>query len=884
MVRTLRFRLHSLLFLMALVITLATPTVAKSASPPSMSVSATLSAVAAKPPLAAQALFAAGHYQAAIAALEPRLHAAQQQGDRTEQAIILSNLALSYQQLGNWTVAHEHITTALNLLQGGTAIAVRAQALDVRGSLEFAQGQTEAAIASWAEATTLYQQTNNLERAVMSQINLAQAFQQLGLSKRVVTTLSALEQTLASQPDSLIKASALRAFSEALRVTGDLPQAQTNLQQSLAIATRLQAPTAIAETQLSLGNLARAEAKLNFEQDNLKGARTQFQAALTAYKTAAAAAPTPLLQTQATLNQLNLWLETPAKVRSQLNIWAEVQTLHDQLQTLLPTLPPGRMAIDLQAGFGYSLIQWRQLHPGTAPAPLTIAHSLADAVQAAKTLNDPRALSAATGYLGRVYEQVQQWPEAQRLTQSALLLAQANNASDLAYRWQWQLGRVLRAQGQQQEAIAAYTEAFTTLQSLKRDLIAINSDIKFSFRETAEPVYRQLVDLLLQTPTPTHVHQARLVLESLQVAELQNFLQTGCQDTDLQDTRLQIDQIVDRLDPTAAVIYPIILDDRLEVLLKLPGQTALYQPPPIKIPRQQLTATLRQFQESLQDPYRREVQTNGQVVYNWLIQPIQAQLEKNGIQTLIFALDGPLRTIPMAALYDGQHYLVEHYAVTLILGLDVREPAPLDRNRLHVLAASLTDPPPGFERYDPLVNVNPEINQIQAAGLPATLIRDQSFTRNQLKQELNQGNFQIIHLATHGEFGKNRKNTFILAADGAISVDELDSLFRIQKQSPENKLELLVLSACKTATGDDRAVLGIAGTAVKAGAQSAIAGLWTLADEPSVTFTHTLYQSLGQPHVTRAEALRRAQVALLQDPQFSHPRYWAPYVLVGSWL
>jgi CHAT domain-containing protein len=214
----------------------------------------------------------------------------------------------------------------------------------------------------------------------------------------------------------------------------------------------------------------------------------------------------------------------------------------------------------------------------------------------------------------------------------------------------------------------------------------------------------------------------------------------------------------------------------------------------------------------------------------------------------------------------------------------VREPAPLNRSQIRVLAASLTNPPPGYTQYDVLANVNVELDQIQASGLQSKLMRDRAFTRSQFEQQLKQGNFEVVHLATHGQFGKDRNQTYILAADGAIRVDELDQLFRSQKQSRHHSLELLILSACKTAAGNDRAVLGIAGTAVKAGAQSAIAGLWTLADEPSVKFTHTLYEFLGKPNTTRAEALRRAQIALLQDPKFAHPRYWAPYILVGSWL
>lgn len=875
-----------LLFLLAFILTLATPTLATSIGVNPNSFPATtptstqpVDAAQTKPQTAEQ-LFEVGRYQAAIAALQQSLIQARQAGDRVEQAIILSNLSLSHQKLGNWQEAQQTVTEALSLLNGQPATVVQAQALDVRGSLELAQGQTEKAIDTWVEAAKLYQQNGDLNRAAMSQINQAQALQQLGFFKRAAITLSDLERSLSTQPDSLTKVSTLRTLGEALRVVGDLERAKAVMQRSLAIAKWLQSQEAIAQANLSLGNLALSQEKVDFEQDKLKSARDNYKEAIAAYQTAFNTSSIALTRAQAAFNHLNALLKVPAKVQSGVDIWAEVPKLYTQVQNLISTVPPGQASLELQVGLGRNLIRWWQAHPENAPTPVAIARLLATTAQQAKQWDNPRAVSAATGYLGRLYEQLNQWTDAQRLTQEALVLAQAYNTPELTYRWQWQLGRILRAQGQNKDAIAAYTEAFTSLQSLKRDLTAINSDIKFSFREESEPVYRQLVDLLLQTSNPKNLQQARAVMESLQVAELQNFLQSTCQ-----DASLQIDRIVDRDDPTAAVLYPIILENRLEVLVKLPGQQDLYHYPAVLISQKELTATLRDFQGSLQEPYRfKEVQQQGQQLYNWLIQPIEAQLQQRGVKTLVFTLDGALRTIPMAALYDGNQYLVERYAVSLALGLDVREPLPLKRSNLRVLAASLTNPPPGFETYDPLANVNPELDQIKSSGLKTTLIRDDAFTKTEFKQELTQANFQIIHLATHGQFGKDRNQTFILAADGAIRIDELDQLFRAQKQNRDSQLEILILSACKTAAGNDRAVLGIAGTAVKAGAQSAIAGLWTLADEPSVKFTHTLYQFLGQPNVTRAEALRQAQVALLQDPDFSHPRFWAPYVLVGSWF
>lgn len=167
------------------------------------------------------------------------------------------------------------------------------------------------------------------------------------------------------------------------------------------------------------------------------------------------------------------------------------------------------------------------------------------------------------------------------------------------------------------------------------------------------------------------------------------------------------------------------------------------------------------------------------------------------------------------------------------------------------------------------------------SGLPTKTL--QEFTRDQFITSLNQTPFQIVHLATHGQFSFDRNDTFLLAADNRIPVDDLGNIFRVQN-SDGTAIELLILSACETATGDDRAVLGIAGTTVRVGARSTIASLWSLDDASSVQLMTELYKHLGKPNITRAEALRLAQQSLAQDLKYQHPRYWAPYVLVGNWL
>ena len=142
----------------------------------------------------------------------------------------------------------------------------------------------------------------------------------------------------------------------------------------------------------------------------------------------------------------------------------------------------------------------------------------------------------------------------------------------------------------------------------------------------------------------------------------------------------------------------------------------------------------------------------------------------------------------------------------------------------------------------------------------------------------------MVHLATHGEFSSNPADTFILAWDDRIPLAKLNSILRNSEQSRQSAIELLVLSACETATGDSRAALGLAGVAVRAGARSTVASLWNLDDETTALIMNQFYQALKTPGISRAEALRQAQLAIINNPRYEHPRHWAPYVLIGNWL
>ncbi|BAY21540.1 TPR repeat protein [Calothrix sp. NIES-2100] len=820
----------------------------------------TLIAVASSNLQQGKLLYDAGRFAEAVKFLQQAVEQYQKQGDTVRLAATLSNLSLAYQELGDWHQAQQAITESLKLLQGNPEkipnLGVLAQSLDVQASLQLAMGQTDSALSSWQHSAEIYTKIKDNSGVVRSQINQAQAFRIQGFYQKSGKILNEVKQTLQSQPDSLEKAISLRSLGDSLQLVGNLPESGKILQQSLEIAQRLQSPSDIAASLLSLGNNAVAQKKI--------------PEAIAFYQQAVKVSSSPLIKVQAHLNQLKLLIEDGKS--------ADVQTLLPVIQSQIEQLPPSHAAIYARINFVQNLVKL-----GRENLTLKNSQFLATAIQQARNIGDKRAEAYALGSLGNFYEQTQQLSEAQKLTQQALILTQAYNAPEIAYRWQWQLGRLFKAQGNIPDAIIAYDASLATLESLRSDLVAVNQNVQFSFRDSVEPVYRESVEILLKSqqgkPDEQTLEKARQRIEALQLAELDNFFREAC----LQGQTVVLDKLVDQDNPTTAIFYPMILPESLQVIVKIPQQPLRYYT--TSIPKAEVEKIANQLRQNLTRNHTSKAMSNQlQQVYNWLIKPIESELQTSGVKTLVFLLDGVLRNIPMASLYDGKQYLVEKYAVALNLGLQLLAPKPIGKQQLRVITAGLINSPPGYTKYPPLPAIEKEFELIAKTGIATTKLLEQQFTSKALESKINSANFNIVHIATHGEFSSRAEDTFILAADGPINVTQFDRILRSRNGSKSQIMELLFLSACQTAAGDNRAVLGLAGVAVRAGARSTMASLWDIDDEATAKFVGLFYQELKDGNISKAEALRLAQLKLLQDAKYKAPRFWSAYVLIGNWL
>jgi CHAT domain-containing protein len=786
---------------------------------------------------------------------------------KLNEALCLNYLAIAQQDLGGWQSAEKFINLSLDLLEKSELanlatkekIAIAAKAKNTKGSLQLAMGQPQTALDTWQAAAKLYEQIGDQIGQLGTRVNQAQALQSLGLYRQARDRLEAISQDLQKQSNSPLKALALRSLGNAIQTLGDLNQAQKLFEQSLEISQQLNHPAEVSTTLLSLANNYRSI--------------PDVEVALQTYEKAAKLSPSFPLRLEIQAAQLSLLADLD-RIPATQALWQQIESQLDPFNN--PSFDfsqPSRRSIYVRVSIADSLIQLNERQPGTI-AIAKIANILVNMVRQAQSLQDSRAESSAIGTLGKLYAQNQQFPEALQSAQKALLIAQASNDNDLLYQWQWLLGRLQTQQGQYDLAIASYRQAVQNIQELRKDLLVATPEVQFAFRDRVEPIYRELVALLLRDEQPGQekLKQARQTLESLQVVELENFFRAACLDVEPKQ--------IDAIDPNSAVIYSAILRDRFAVILSFPNAPLQYYT--TAIPQSEVESTAETFFQSLNPAFSdRERLKVSQKLYDLMIRPGEKLLADRQVSNLVFVLDSSLRNLPPSAFHDGNQYLVEKYSIALTPGLQLLGAKSLDRSQLKVWLGGLSEAHQGFRE---LAEVKTEAEKI-ASQVPTNLELDRDFTKSNLQKGLSKSNSPIVHLATHGQFGSTPESTFILAWNDRITVPDFYAFLRDRTNNRGRPLELLVLSACQTAEGDKKATLGLAGLALRSGARSTLGSLWAVSDRSTSILMSSFYNSLiGQSNVSRAGALQKSQLSLLKDRQYQHPYYWASFVLVGSWL
>ena len=318
-----------------------------------------------------------------------------------------------------------------------------------------------------------------------------------------------------------------------------------------------------------------------------------------------------------------------------------------------------------------------------------------------------------------------------------------------------------------------------------------------------------------------------------------------------------------------------------------------------------VSETMRE-QVTSQFSTERQYLAPAQQLYDWIIEPIAQNLVEQGVESLGFVMDDGLRMLPIAALHDGDRYLVEDYSVGLLPSFSLTEfervgVENVDLASARVLAMGASE----FEDQPDLPAVSAEIDLITQQLWQGDAFLNEDFVLENLQGQIEQQDYGIVHLATHASFETgNLEDSYIQMWDDKLSLSDMGSL-----GLGRSKVGLIILSACNTALGDRASEYGFAGFAVTAGSQSALASLWPVSDEGTLGFMSQFYRELKQSPV-KAEALRQAQMSLISGEvgihdgliydseneaitqlssltesgrwDFSHPFYWSAFTMIGN--
>lgn len=741
-----------------------------------------------------------------------------------------------------------------------SAVAAPERRMD-EGMKAYQRGAFEEAAVSWTEAARLYEQGGQLNEQSEALILLAQAYQSMGLHTKALPSLQSASALVERTGDRSRLARIQELAGKLYLASGQTVDAARFLNEGLRMARELGETDLTAALLNDMGNVLASEKKY----DEASQAYTE-SITLTQKSRNHSLEVNALINAAMALQQSGRHQEAKDRLDQALKQGEALEDSHDKAYELL------------SMGLAYNKL--RPHLKGLRDALLVQAfQAFNEAATVAGRIENPRAVSYAWGSMGSLYESERRYEEALDLTRRAMFAAQQAVAPEALYRWYWQTGRLHKALGRPDEAISAYRLAVPALQTIRPEMLMASSADPSFFRESVGPVYFELADLLLQkaasVPEPArskpYLIEARDAIEQFKVAELRDYFRDECVDA----ARARAASL-ENVSRTAAVVYPIILPDRLELLVSMAsGLTRVSVP----VKAEALTREVRAFRKKLEKRTTQEYLPYAQQLYGWLIRPIELVLASLPIDTLVFVPDGPLLTIPMAALHDGKQFLISRYAVAITPGLTLTDPRPLKRSAVKALSVGLTE---SVRNYPPLPNVAEELEAIQRL-YPGTLLLNKDFLVPRVEKELKEGLFTIMHVASHGQFDTDVRKTFLLTFDDKLTMEKLSQYIGVLRFR-EEPLELLTLSACQTAAGDDRAALGLAGVGIKAGARSALATLWFINDQASSALVSEFYRQLQDPSVSKAVALQRAQLKMLEEPAFDHPAYWAPFLLLNNWL
>jgi len=485
--------------------------------------------------------------------------------------------------------------------------------------------------------------------------------------------------------------------------------------------------------------------------------------------------------------------------------------------------------------------------------------------------------SSISGSIGRLYWASNNADSALEHTEKALFQAQTYQNNFDLFHLHWLLGRIQTQRSEIKLAIESYKNSIGALTNIKTQLEqqAYSSPLL----EEISDVYMELAGLLLDNSKVLYkdsqqaiFREVRNILEQQKETELRIFFQDSC----VNKTKSKTKSIDKSISPDTVVIYPIILKNSIKILLSHVNTLTQYTVP---VKREDVKKTINLLRQKLEKRKTRQYLPFAKKLYNWIVQPLIPQLEASKITTLVFVPDQLFRLIPLSSLHNGNHFLIQRFSIAVTPGIELTDLKPINLQNNKTLLSGISYPVQGFNALN---YVESELSAVSRI-LPSDILINENFSNNNFITTVNNKPYNILHIASHGVFTGQARDSFLLTFNHRMSLDNLESIVR-QHSNEDRPVELLTLSACQTAAGDQRAALGLAGITVKAGASSALATLWPVNDRASAMLVTEFYRQLKKGKLSKAQALRNAQLSILGNIQYRHPGFWAPFLMIGNWL
>ncbi|MCL1491550.1 MAG: CHAT domain-containing protein [Pseudanabaena sp. Salubria-1] len=541
---------------------------------------------------------------------------------------------------------------------------------------------------------------------------------------------------------------------------------------------------------------------------------------------------------------------------------------------------------------------------------------LQQTLEIVQTIKDRQGEGATLGNLGNAYYALKQYEKALDLYQQHLAVVRQIGERKGEAQANAEIAVTLTNLNQSSLAIAFYKSSISITEAIRKDIRGLGKEERQSYLQTVADRYRSLADLLLNQG---RVIEAIQVLDLLKVQELEDYLKNiKGNDRTAQGIRLlepektiiaqlsgiskdqipelnrqlanQIQQLpkselnkvpdyLKQIPQGTVLFYPLILSDRIELVLFSANATPISRT--VKISQEKLEKLIADFRSGLLDAGSEDLKEPAKKLYNLLIKPIETELIQAKAETILYAPDGRLRYVPLAALYDGKQWLIEKYRISNLIAYILSDFSPRSKSKPSILAGAFGGKV-GERKFGQIAlpATITEVQSIADAFNNSVALTEENFSRQAIESKFK--NHNILHLATHAEFNIGApENSFIIFGNGdKIRLNEITNW-----QIPN--LDLIVLSACQTGVGklgDGVEILGFGYQVQKAGAKNAIASLWKVDDEGTQALMSAFYSELKKGDITISEALHKAQISQIRSKKYDHPNYWSAFFAIGNGL